>query len=363
MLPRIYQKRFRTGFCAGILLFAAALRLAAAPSLTEKLWQSLRRFAGSEDLFRFVMLSQAGLSEESGQKAAAEEVPEQTAVQQTRPAQAETETETETEASDQPTQAQTTPAAEMEFTDEEAQAIAIRGNCTYSVDKTALLTVPLCWRTPRQGPQVLIIHSHTSEAYTPSEGYDYTPSGNYRTQQADRSVVAVGDALAARLEEQGISVLHDTALHDYPSYNDSYASSKTAIEACLEQYPSIVMVVDVHRDAAENADGSQVRQTAQIDGQTCAALMLVVGTDEGGLYHPYWQENLSCALKLQALLNREYPGLCRDLSLRAERFNQHETPASLLVEVGSTGNTLPEALAAAQYLGDGLAQLLLANME
>ena len=359
MLPRIYQKRYRTGFCVGILLFAAALRLAAAPSLTEKLWQTLRRFAGSEGLFRFVMLSQSGMSVESGSISATVEAPARDTAQETRPAPMETETPTDT----QPQETEQVQISLPEFTQQEAQAIAIRGNCTYTVDKAALLTAPLCWRTPSQGPQVLIIHTHTSEAYTPSEGYEYTASGNYRTQQADRSVVAVGDALAECLEENGISVLHDTQLHDYPSYNDSYASSKTAIEEYLNQYPSIVMVVDVHRDAAENADGTQVRQTAQIGGQTCAALMLVVGTDEGGLYHPYWQENLSCALKLQALLNREYPGLCRDLSLRAERFNQHETPASLLVEVGSTGNTLPEALTAAQYLGDTLAELLLANME
>ena len=79
---------------------------------------------------------------------------------------------------------------------------------------------------------------------------------------------------------------------------------RLTIEEYLEQYPSIQMVLDIHRDAAEDADGNPVALTAEVNGADCAALMLVVGTDEGGLSHPDWQENLSAALKLQALLNR-----------------------------------------------------------
>ena len=101
-----------------------------------------------------------------------------------------------------------------------------------------------------------------------------------------------------------------------------------------------------------------LRRTAELtlDGARCAQLMLVVGSDEGGLTHPDWKENLANALKLQALLNRIAPGLCRDIDLRTERFNQHETPGSLLVEFGCTGNTLAEALRSADYLAQALCE-------
>ena len=118
------------------------------------------------------------------------------------------------------------------------------------------------------------------------------------------------------------------------------------------------MVLDVHRDAAADADGEQVGFTAQVDGERCAQVMLVVGTDEGGLTHPDWEENLANALKLQAVLNRRCPGLCRNLDLRTERFNQHETPGSLLAEFGSTGNTLREAIRAGRHFAEGLAELI-----
>ena len=149
---------------------------------------------------------------------------------------------------------------------------------------------------------------------------------------------------------------------DYPNYNGAYERMRQTIEGYLAEYPSIQMVLDIHRDAAEDADGNPVALTAEADGEACAELMLVVGTDEGGLSHPDWQENLANALKIQTLLNRSAPGLCRNLNLRTERFNQHETPGSLLVEVGASGNTLAEALRSARILGQALAVFLRGQM-
>ena len=114
------------------------------------------------------------------------------------------------------------------------------------------------------------------------------------------------------------------------------------------------MVLDLHRDALEKP----VRETVELDGQTLAPLMLVIGTDEGGLYHPNWADNLSCGLKLQALANRETPELFKRISFRAQRFNGDLTGGSLIVEVGSTENTLPEACAAMPYLASYVAELL-----
>ena len=139
-----------------------------------------------------------------------------------------------------------------------------------------------------------------------------------------------------------------------PSYNRSYAVAREKIADWLEQYPSIVMVLDLHRDALEQP----VRETVERDGQVLAPLMLVVGTDEGGLSHPHWPDNLSCALKLQALGNRDQPSLFKRISFRASRFNGDMSPGALIVEVGSTENTLEEACASMPYLARYVEQLL-----
>lgn len=240
----------------------------------------------------------------------------------------------------------------------EGNAIKIAGACTYTVDKSALMlkATPL---TKAEGPTVLIVHTHTSEAYTQTTGFFYEEREPLRTGDTAQSVVRVGEEIATALQERGISVLHDQSCNDYPDYNGSYTRTGKKIAQWLKEYPSIQVVLDVHRDALENADGSIRRLVHTLsDGTAVAPLMLVVGTNQGGTNHPGWQDNLSWALKLQALLEREEPGLCRNLDLRTERFNQHYTPKSLIVEVGSTGNILPEALRSARLLGESLADLI-----
>lgn len=245
------------------------------------------------------------------------------------------------------------------FTAAEAANITIGGKCTYSVDKAALLTAENRLTPLSEAPAVLIVHTHTSEAYTQTAGWFYTETDPLRTSDPDQSVVRVGAEIADILEQNGIGVIHDTSMNDYPDYNGAYNRTLQKTQNWLNQYPSIQVVLDIHRDALENADGTPLRSTAVLpDGTTSAKLMLVVGTDQGGLSHPQWQSNLSWALKMQALLERSAPGICRNLDLRTERFNQHLSPQAMLVEVGSTGNTLPEALEAAQVFATALVQLL-----
>ena len=239
------------------------------------------------------------------------------------------------------------------FSDEEAQGITLRGNCSYEVDKAALLTRPLGWET-QGGPQVLILHTHSCESYTPTPGFEYEADGNFRTLDKNASVIAVGDRLTEALEARGVEVIHDRTYNDSPSYNQSYAVAREKIQNYLAEYSSIRLVIDLHRDAM----AEPVREATEIDGQAVAKLMFVVGTDEGGLWHPHWKDNLSCALKLQALTNRSAPGLCKDLSFRRERFNGDLCPGEMIVEVGSTGNSLPEAIAAMPYLAQSIAELL-----
>ena len=253
--------------------------------------------------------------------------------------------------------AEKAPVQPAAFSPEEAEGIAVGGRCSYTPKIADLLTAP-CPVTPGEGPQVLIVHTHTSEAYTQTVGWTYAESDPLRTTQADRSVVQVGRELADALEAQGISCLHDESLNDFPDYNGAYGRSLGKVKDWLAQYPSIAVVLDVHRDAIADGNGEWLSENVGLNGEKCARVMLVVGTDEGGAEHPDWEDNLNFAVKVQAAVRRSYPALCKPIDLRRERFNQHLLPGSLLVEIGSAGNTLPEALTAAQAFGTALGAYL-----
>lgn len=242
------------------------------------------------------------------------------------------------------------------FTEEDLELFQIDNETGYAPNLSALLTAELSWDLADNAPRVLILHTHGTESYTPSPGETYIESGDYRTLDEGYNMISIGDRVAARLEKAGIGVVHHQDLHDYPSYNGSYANARQSIEAILEDNPGILLVLDLHRDAAAT-DNGQMDTSAIVNDQESAQLMLVVGTDAGGLDHPNWQENLSLALKLQIQLEKMYPGLCRPLNLCAERFNGDESPGALLIEVGAAGNTRPEALLAADALADGIIAL------
>ena len=357
MYPLLYRRPARRAFCAGVIVFALLLRLALIPGALRRLPALAGQALGNEAVYRAVLFFQTGAAGSLPPEASAPaEHPEKE-----DPAKAGTDGAAPTAPEEDPAGAADPPGRETDpagegiapFTAAEAERITLRGNCSYPADKTALLLEPLDW-TLTPGPKVLILHSHSCESYTPSPGLDYEASGDYRTLEADRSVIAVGDALAAELEKLGVSCVHDRSLHDYPDYNRSYASARATTRELLAKDPSIVLVIDLHRDALDRP----VRETAELEGQTVAPLMLVVGTDEGGLDHPGWARNLSCALKLQALANREFPGLMKAISFRRERFNGDLSPGAFIVEAGSTGNTLPEAKAAMPALARLVADLL-----
>ena len=325
------NKRCLQNFCAALMIFAALIRAAVAVGL-DGAAQTDAETPAPAPVWTLIVERDAPaetpLVEEEPTPEAVEELPDE-------------------------------PAGSVpDFTDAEADAIEISGACSYSVDKRALLRQPTTLDFSQDGPKVLIVHTHSCEAYTPTPAWDYTASDSYRTRDETRSVLRVGSEIQAVLEDAGIETIHDTALNDDPAYSGAYARMLTTIEGYLARYPSIQMVLDVHRDAVENPDGTQVCYTTELDGERCAQVMLVVGTDEGGLEHPHWRENLANALKLQALLNRSYPGLCRPIDLRTERFNAHTSPGALLAEFGAAGNTLPEAIRAGRYFAQGVAEFI-----
>ena len=164
----------------------------------------------------------------------------------------------------------------------------------------------------------------------------------------------MGDALCSALEEYGLRVLHDRTLYDYPSYAGSYERAAASIEAYLAEYPDIALVLDVHRDAI--GDTSTVYKTCAAANGT-AQVMLVCGTDEY-LEHPLWRENLKLALAMQAAAMSANGALMRPIHLAPERYNQQYTTGSLIIEVGTNGNTLSEALAAAELFGRAAGEML-----
>lgn len=243
----------------------------------------------------------------------------------------------------------TVPEKPAETPDFSTAAIpAVQYFCDYRPDLHALLTKETALSLRANSPTVLIVHSHATESYSGTE--------NYRSLDDRENMTAIGAEIARVLEDSGIRVLHDKTYHDHPDYDASYGNARSTIRSYLEKYPSIRMVLDIHRDASDSTAG-QLITSATVGGQKSAQLMMVVGTDGSGNHHPEWQENLSLALKLTALLEQEDPGISRPISLRSERFNMDLTAGSLLIEVGAAGNTLNEAKIAANALAQAIVTL------
>ncbi len=236
------------------------------------------------------------------------------------------------------------------------EGIYINNQTSKQIDISNLLNKPIDLSYSDE-PTVLIVHTHTTESYTPSQKYNYTPSETDRTQDKNYNMASVGKVIYDYLKSNGINVIHDTTINDYPSYSQSYSKSLKLIESYTKKYPSIKIVIDVHRDAIVTKDGSKMRPVTSFDSSS-AQVMLVVGTNDSGLTHANWQTNLSFAIKLQHRMNSLYPTLARPINLRRERFNQHTAPYSFILEVGTNGNTLDEAKKAALLFSESLVSLL-----
>lgn len=206
-------------------------------------------------------------------------------------------------------------------------------------------------------PQVLIMHTHTTESYVPFTGDYYDKTMSFRSTDNSQNMSVVGDRIARELEAAGIGVIHDTTQHDYPSYNGSYDRSAVTVQQYLEQYPSIKIVLDVHRDAI--ASGDQVYSAeAEIDGKTAAQVMIISGCDDGTMGYPDYMKNLSFAAALQNQLEGDYPTLTRPVLFDYRKYNQQLTTGSLLLEIGSHGNTLEQAAYTGELIGKSLGRLL-----
>lgn len=202
-------------------------------------------------------------------------------------------------------------------------------------------------------PTVLIVHTHTSEAYAEADGA--------RSRDDNVNMVRIGTIVKENLKKHGIKVIHDTTHNDYPAYNGSYNKALGVIQRNLAENPDIQVVLDIHRDYTARTSGDteiQLKPVASVNGVKTSQVMFVVGTDYSGLTHPDWRHNLAFAAKLNDVFNKIAPNVMRPINVRKERFNQHQTPGSLIVEVGAASNSLCESENAARYIAEAVAAVL-----
>lgn len=209
-------------------------------------------------------------------------------------------------------------------------------------------------------PKVLIYHTHGTEAYAEEGRLSYAKKDLPRSTDITKNVVAVGKVLADTLNENGVPTLHCEIMHDEKSYNDSYTYSRRTIGEYLAEYPSIEYVFDVHRDALMNSS-SVYKVLTYDESLPVAQIMLVVGTDSAGAPHPNWQTNLAFAVDAQYLLTKRLENLMRPICIKKASYNQQCSEGAMLIEIGTCVNTLKEAKAAAEILGQTLASLIRAE--
>ena len=210
---------------------------------------------------------------------------------------------------------------------------------------------------PGNQPQVLIFHTHATEAFEPYGGDIYDTSYSFRSDDDSINAVRLGDILTQTLSDAGIGVLHDTTHHD-ASYNGAYDRSAATVKSYLEQYPSIKVVLDIHRDAIQPEEGVILRPVAEINGREAAQVMIISGCDDGTMNMPNYFSNLRFAAALQSSMEGMYPGLTRPVFFCYRKYNMDLSPGALLIELGSHGNTLEQVSYSAELVGNALVSLL-----
>ena len=222
----------------------------------------------------------------------------------------------------------------------------LEGNISFRIEKS-------------EKPQVLILHTHATETFKTDDNPYFTDDFSSRSQDTAKNMVSVGKIVAEKLNNAGIKTLHDTTLHDYPSYSKSYSRSAATVKEYLKKYPSIKVVLDLHRDAVSKENGDKVKLVTEIGGKKAAQVMLVMGSQSGGVTNfPNWEENFKLAVKLQQKIEQKYPTLARPLMLMSKNYNQSLSSGSLLIEFGTDVNTLKEVHYSAEMVGESLAELL-----
>lgn len=211
-------------------------------------------------------------------------------------------------------------------------------------------------KTLSSAPEVFIYHTHTSESYPTdlSQVADIL-AGKRGATSSDQSqnVCAVGDALQSELiNNYNINVIHDKTIHDANAYNDSYLRSAVTVDKYLKQYGNFKIIIDMHRDSAVNRDSDIIK----INGENVAKFMFVMGKN-----NPHFDKNMIVVNKIQAISNKLYPGLCKQVFIYPHGnncFNQTKSNNAVLIEIGTDLTTVSECKNTTKYLARIIAQYL-----
>lgn len=238
--------------------------------------------------------------------------------------------------------------------------VYLKNNTDLQIDLKEFINGDVGFNIEKNGqPQVLILHTHATESYLLHNENYYTENDTSRNTNNEYNMIVLGKIISDRLNGAGIVTLHDTTQHDNPSYSESYSRAADTISEYIEKYPSIKIVIDLHRDAIAENDTDKVKLTTEIHGKKAAQVMLVMGSQSGNVTNfPNWKENLKLATKLQQTIEVMYPSLARSIHFMPKNYNESLTTGSMLIEIGTDGNTLDEAKYSAELLSDALISLL-----
>lgn len=238
--------------------------------------------------------------------------------------------------------------------------VYLKNNTSLNIDIKDYVNGSLGYKIEKNStPQVLILHTHATESYIRHNESYYTQNDTARTTDNAYNMVSLGKIISDKLNSAGIVTLHDTTQHDNPSYNESYSRAANTICSYLKKHPSIKIVIDLHRDALAANDTDKVKVTTEIDGKKAAQIMLVMGSQSGNVKNfPNWKENLKLATKLQKTVEDMYPSLARAIHFMPKNYNESLTTGSMLIEIGTDGNSLEEAKYSAELLSNALINLL-----
>ncbi|MBQ9946690.1 MAG: stage II sporulation protein P [Clostridia bacterium] len=207
-------------------------------------------------------------------------------------------------------------------------------------------------------PVVLIFHTHTTESYLLSDNGVFYEDFDTRSTDSSKNMLRIGDEICKVLKENNIGYIHDENTYD-ESYEGAYARSRVTVEEYLRKYPSIKIVLDVHRDAIYYSDTSHCKPTAEINGKKAAQIMIITGAEEGYITDfPNWEKNLRFALCFQQTAEEKYPGLMKPIYFCQRKYNMDTSPCSVLLEVGTDANTLDEAMYSGYLTGNILSDII-----
>lgn len=238
-------------------------------------------------------------------------------------------------------------------------AVSVNNRTDESISIKSLLNeTPEYKKITKDEPYILVYHTHTTEGYELLDLGWYSNQYNSRTKDSRKNMVRVGEELVKELEKAGYKVIHDKTVYD-SSYNGAYGRSLVSVEKYLEKYPSIVLTLDVHRDAIHYDGGTKSKPTAVINGKKAAQVMIISGCEGDGVEDfPNWKDNLTFALHLQNTVEEKYDGLMRPVFFCNRKYNMNVTPCSLLLEFGTDANTLEEAVYSASLIGKSISEML-----